>query len=199
VSLIASGFAFWVALYGAADSKFLQLRPSAEPLGSLGAFLEKYIGECPQTAPQCRNHATAFRSQANGRRFYMLVTEESAKMLSTDSRELARGGQYTLQVTPFFSAGPYALTHGAPSQTDANGNPVMPLLLIHRKAPDDWTTDQLQRIVNRRELRVEVIFTPQGVWTLPRRSGGRIHGVRAKIEGLQVTNARTGEVVGVWP
>jgi hypothetical protein len=160
--------------------------------------LEKYIGQCPASAPQCRNNAKAFRAQANGRRFYMLVTEEAAKMLSTDGRELTPGGPYTLQVTPFFAAGNYALTHGAPRQTDADGNPRMPFLLVRGKAPDEWTADQLQRVVNRRELQVEVIFTPQSVWTLPRRSG-RIYGVQARIEGLQITNGRTGDVVGVWP
>jgi hypothetical protein len=102
-------------------------------------------------------------------------------------------------LTPFFAAGPYALTHGAPKQTDAVGNPLLPLLTLRGKATGDLDALRLQRLIAGRELRVEVVFTPQDVWTLPRKRGEKIRGVKSRIDALQVTNGRTGEVIGSWP
>ncbi len=191
----------WIALpvLAASDSQFAQLRTAAEPLVGLAAFLEKYVGDCPTgSAPQCRPNASAFRSKSNGKRFFMLVTDESSGMLSAGRFDGSRG-EYELHLTPFFAAGPYALTHGAPRQMDAAGNPLLPLLIMRHKAPKDWDASRLQRLITGRELRVEVVFTPQDVWTLTQKRGNKIRGVKSRIDAVQVTNGRTGEVIGSWP
>lgn len=186
------------ALLATGGSRFDQLHESAEPLGGLSSFLERYVGECNgAVGPQCRSAASALRSNARKKKFYMRVGEESANVLSTGPFD-ARSGEFTLQVTPFFSSGPYALTHGAPRTTDADGNPLLPLILVRGRAPEDWSAAQFQRLISSRELRVEVIFSPQDVWTLPRKRGGKIRGVKSRFEALQITHARTGEVVGHW-
>jgi len=186
------------ALLGAGGSRFEQLKDSAEPVGGLGAFLERYIGECAgAVGPQCRSSAAGFRTRARSKKFYMLLGEESASSLSIGSFDSAQG-QFTLQVIPFFSSGPYALTHGAPKKTDADGNPLLPLLLVRAKAGEDWSADRVQRLIASRAFRVEVIFTPEDVWTLARKRGGKIHGVKTRFQALQVTHARTGEVLALW-
>jgi hypothetical protein len=185
-------------LLGVDATRFERLKDSAEPVGGLSGFLEKYIGECPAAArSQCRSSASAFRGRARSKRFYMLVREESASSLSIGSFDSAKG-EFTLQVTPFFSSGPYALSHGAPKRTDAGGNPQLPFLVLRAKAPEDWNAARLQRLIASRELRLEVIFTPEDVWTLARKRGGKIYGVKTRFQALQVTSGRTGEVLALW-
>ncbi len=44
-----------------------------------------------------------------------------------------------------------------------------------------------------------MVFTPQHVWSLPRKKGGgKLYGVGARIEGLLLTHARTGDLLGRW-
>jgi hypothetical protein len=128
----------------------------------------------------------------------MLLGDESARILSAGRFDAGRR-EYELQLTPFFAAGRFALTHGAPKQTDTAGNPLLPLLTMRRKAPPEWDASRLQRLIAGRELRVEVVFTPQDVWMLPRKRGDRIRGIKSRINALQVTNGRTGEIIGSWP
>src|SRR5262249_50984764 len=161
------------ALLGAGGSRFEQLKDSAEPVGGLGTFLERYIGECAgAVGPQCRSNATGFRSRARSRTFYMLVGEETANSLSVGSFDSAQS-ELTLQLVPFFASGPYALTHGAPKTVDADGNPLLPLLLVRAKAGEEWSPDRVQRMISSRGFRLEVIFTPEDVWTLARKRGGK--------------------------
>jgi len=191
----------WIALpvLAGSDSKFAALRSAADPLGNLAGFVEKYIGDCdPGSGPRCHSQAISFRETSNGRRFVILLGDESARVLSAGRFDAARR-EYELQLTPFFAAGLYAVTHGAPKQTDTAGNPLLPLLTMRRKAPAERDASRLQRLITGRELRVEVVFTPQEVWTLPRKRGDRIRGIKSRINALQVTNGRTGEIVGSWP
>jgi hypothetical protein len=191
----------WMALpaLAASDSKFAALRSAADPLGNLAAFLQRYIGDCDSgSGPRCHSQAISFRETSNGRRFVMLLGDESARILSAGRFDAGRR-EYELQLTPFFAAGRFALTHGAPKQTDTAGNPLLPLLTMRRKAPPEWDASRLQRLIAGRELRVEVVFTPQDVWMLPRKRGDRIRGIKSRINALQVTNGRTGEIIGSWP
>lgn len=191
----------WLSLpvLAGSDSKFEALRGAADPLGNLSAFLERYIGDCdPGSGPRCHAQAMSFRETSNGRRFVIQLGDESAQLLSAGGFDAVHG-VYELRLTPFFAAGRYAVTHGAPKQTDGAGNPLLPLLTMRRRAPPDWDASRLQRLIAGRELRVEVVFTPQDVWTLPRKRGERIRGVKSRINGLQVTNGRTGEIVASWP
>ncbi len=181
------------------DPKFAALRDAAEPVGGLGQFLDNFIGECATTGGvdgECKQNAAAFRQKMHGKKLYMIVTEDRAGMLSAGDFDM-RKGEFTIQVTPFFSAGGYALTQGAPKRTDANGNPMLPYITL-KGAKEDWDAMRFQRLFSSRELRLQVVFTPQEVWTLPKKGGGKIYGVRAKIEGLLVTVGRTGEQAALW-
>jgi hypothetical protein len=191
----------WLAvpLAVGAEAKFAQLRSAAEPLGSLSAFLEKYVGACgPGSPPKCQSNASAFRSRANGKRFFLAAGDESSGLLSAGRFDAARR-EYELKLTPFFAAGAHALTHGAPRQTDAAGNPLIPLITMRRKAPEGWDASRVQRLVAARELRIELVFTPQELWTLSRKRGGPIQGVKSRIDALQLVSGRTGEVIASWP
>src|SRR6266851_5683548 len=135
----------WIALpaLASSDSKFAALRSAADPLGNLSSFLEKYIGDCDSgSGPRCHAQAISFRETSNGRRFVIMLGDDSARLLSAGRFDAAS---------------------------------------------------------RERELRVEVVFTPQDVWTLPRKRGERIRGIKSRINALQVTNGRTGEIVGSWP
>jgi len=181
------------------DPTFDDAQKGTTPLGPLRTFLEQYVGECsdPSAGKACEERAAEFRKQTKGKRFYMRVDGEAATMLSP-GRFDASSGSHTVQVTPFFSAGGLALTHGAPKKTDAQGNPVMPLLYAEGTTPPDWSESRFQRLFSSRELSVDVIFTPQALWALPKRGGGKIQGVKAKVEVIRVTTARGGEAVGAW-
>ncbi|HEX4803454.1 MAG TPA: DUF6066 family protein [Myxococcaceae bacterium] len=192
-------FSLAAALVARSDGRFTVLRSSAEPLGGLSAFLEKYIGACgPGSAPQCESAASSFRSHANAKRFFFAAGDEAASLLSAGRFDEATG-EWDLKLTPFFAAGPYALTQGTPRETDAAGNPLIPLIVLRGKAPEGFSASRLQRLISARELRIELVFTPQAVWTLPSKRGGRIRGVRSRIDGLQVLSVRTGEVLASWP
>lgn len=181
------------------DARFAKLRDASEPLGGLGAFLEKYIGACEGAFvdPQCKSQAEAFRKKYQGKRLYMIVTEDDATMLAPGAYSPGTG-DYTIHITPFFPGGRYALTHGSPKKTDANGNPVLPLLTVSGTVPEGWNGQIFSRMFSMRGVRAQVVFTPQGVWSLPKKGGGKNHGVTARVEALLVTEGRTGQQLGLW-
>ncbi|QSQ25333.1 hypothetical protein JY651_10575 [Pyxidicoccus parkwayensis] len=181
------------------DARFAKLRDESEPLGGLGAFLEKYIGACEGAFvdPQCKSQAEAFRKKYQGKRLYMIVTEDDATMLSPGPYSPGTG-EYTINITPFFPGGRYALTHGAPKKTDANGNPVLPYLTVTGTVPEGWNMQMFGRLFSMRGVRAQVVFTPQGVWNLPKKGGGKNFGVTARIEGILVSEGRTGQQLGLW-
>jgi hypothetical protein len=179
-----------------ADPKFAKLRDQAEALQGLGAFLDKYVGDCGTDA-DCKKNTETFRSAANGKKFYMIITEESVTNLSMGTYD--PGSQsFTLNLTPIFTASNSALTQGAPAKTDANGNPVMPYMTIKGEVAEGGNAPGIQRAVNSKSLRLQVVFTPQGLWTLPKKGGGKIVGVRSRIDAVLVTVGRTGEQVGLY-
>jgi hypothetical protein len=181
------------------DPRFAKLRDASEALGGLGAFLEKYIGACEGAFvdPQCKAQAEAFRKKYQGKQLYMIVTEDDATMLAPGPYSPGTG-EYTIHITPFFPAGRYALTHGAPKKADANGNPILPLLSVTGTLPEGWNGQIFSRLFAMRGVRAQVVFTPQGVWSLPKKGGGKNHGVTARVEGLLVTEGRTGQQLGLW-
>jgi hypothetical protein len=182
------------------DIKFAKLRDSAEALSSLGSFLDKYVGDCGtvmEGGGDCMKVAESFRRGANGKKFYMILTEDSTAVLSMGAFK-PQGGEVELNLTPFFPGSNSAITHGAPSKTDANGNPVLPFITIKGVLPDAWNVQMLARQVSSRAMRLQIVFSPQGVWELPKKGGGKIRGVKTKIEAVLVTVGRTGEQVGLW-
>lgn len=183
-----------------ADPKFAKLRDSAEALSGLGSFLDKYVGECALQdvgGAECKQNAAAFRQAATGRKFYMIIAEEAATQLSMGPMN-GGGTELSLNVTPFFPGSNSAVTQGAPSHTDGAGNPVLPFLVMRGQAPQGKTASDVARLLSMRALRMQVIFTPQGLWTLPKKGGGKIQGVKARIDAVLVTVGRTGEQVALW-
>lgn len=182
------------------DPRFARLRDQAESLGSLTTFLDKYIGECASvfSGSSCRANAEEFRGKYSGKKLYMIIGEEAATMVSPGPYQPGTGN-YTIHITPLFPGGPYALTQGVPTQTDAEGNPLLSLLRITGTTPAGWNATQFLRLFSDRQVRAQVVFTPQGVWSLPRKkSGGKLYGVSARVEAILLTHARTGDSLGLW-
>lgn len=182
------------------DQRFAKLRDQAEAMGAISAFVEKYVGDCASRmlgGGECEKNAEVFRQGATGKKFYMIITEETSSVLSMGEVKM-RDGLFTLNFTPFFSASGMAITHGAPAKTDADGNPVMPFIRIDGQMPEGWNPAMMARQVSSQALRLQIVFTPQGVWTLPKKGGGTLKGVKAKFEAVLVTVGRTGDQIGLW-
>lgn len=181
------------------DQRFAKLRDQAEAMGAVSAFVDKYVGDCASKlmgGGDCEKNAEVFRQGATGKKFYMIVTEETSTVLQMG--EVKRAGNFVLNLTPFFAASGSAITQGAPSKTDADGNPVMPFIRIEGTLPDGWNPAMMARQVSAQALRLQIVFTPQGVWTLPRKGGGTMRGVKARFDAVLVSVGRTGDQVGLW-
>lgn len=183
----------WLAL---AEDRFDALRAQAQPYdGGLGQFLEEYLGDCGNNA-NCRAHTKEFLAKAKGQRFYTLVREDEAGMLGMSERQ-SGGGDYTVEVTPFFPGNEHALTNATPKKTDPNGNPILPVLMLPGQLPDGETVDSVARMFKNRGVRLELLFRPDDPWALPRKNGGKLVGVRAKLDAIRVTS-RSGAVLALW-
>lgn len=188
-----------VLAWADADPKFTKLRDQAEALASLDGFVEKYVGNCGSAlmgGAECEKNAEIFRRGATNKKFYMIITEDSAGVLQMGEVNVGEG-TLVLNLTPFFAGSSSAITHGAPSKTDANGNPVLPFLRIPSVLPEGWNPGMMARQVQAKALRLQIVFTPQGLWTLPKKGGGTIKGIKAKFDAVLVSVGRTGEQVGL--
>ncbi len=180
------------------DARFAKLRDSAEALSSVTSFVEHYVGNCGPAisgGAECEKNAEAFRRAANGKKYYMIAVEDSTSVLQMGE---GTGDGFMLNLTPFFAASDSALTHGAPTKTDPNGNPVMPFIRIEGQLPEGWNMGIMGRQVQAHAMRLQIVFTVQGLWTLPKKGGGTIRGVKTKFEGIVVQVGRTGDLVGTW-
>lgn len=181
------------------DPKFAKLRDDAEALASLTGFVEKYVGECGPAVlggTECEKNAEFYRRGATNKKYYLIITEDTATVLQMG--EVTGRGAFILNFTPFLAASNSAITHGAPLKADANGNPVLPFIRIASTLPDEWNPAMMARQVQARALRVQVVFTPQGLWSLPKKGGGTIKGIKARFDAVLVQVGRTGETVGLW-
>jgi hypothetical protein len=181
------------------DQRFARLRDAAEPLGGLSAFLNRFIGECGDmfASPDCRTKADEFRKNYKGKKMYMIVTEDVATMVSPGWYE-PNTGDFVINIVPFFAGGKYALTHGTPKKTDANGNPIMPMLTVSGTTPEGYNGGMFSRLFSARGVRVQVVFTPLDIWSLNNPKGGKIFGVSSRIEAILLTEGRTGYELGLW-
>ncbi len=182
------------------DPRFAKLRDQAEAMGAVSAFVEKYVGDCASRmlgGGECEKNAEIFRQGATGKKFYMIITEETSGVLSMGEVK-ANDGRFVLNLTPFFAASGSAITHGAPARTDGDGNPVMPFVRIDSQMPEGWNPALMARQVQGQALRLQIVFTPQGVWSLPKKSGGTMKGVKARFDAVLVSVGRTGDMVGLW-
>lgn len=179
-------------------SRFSDMRDKAKPLGSLGAFLDSYVGECKDafSGPECKSNAADFRKKASGHSYYMIIHEEAATMLAPGPYN-PRTGEFVINVTPFFAANGYAITQGAPKRADSNGNPVLPFIQVKGELPEGWSGTRFNSMFMRRGLRLQVLFTPQELWTLGK-GGKQQIGVKARLDAMVISEGRSGEVLGVW-
>lgn len=181
------------------EGRFEELRKGAQPFdGGLGDFLELYLGDCGSASntANCRNRAREFQTQAKGKRFYALIREDEAGMLGM-SDSTRSGGDFTVEVTPYFPGAEHALTNAVPKKTDPKGNPILPVLMIPGKLPGVETVDDMERLFKNRGVRLELLFRPEKPWALPKKGGGQLTGVTAKLEAIQATS-RTGAVLATW-
>lgn len=181
------------------EGRFDELRKEAQPFeGGLGEFLELYLGDCgtASNTANCRNRSREFQSQAKGKRFYTLVREDEAGMVGM-SESTRAGGDFTIEVTPFFPGAEHALTNAVPKKTDPKGNPILPVLMIPGKLPGIETVEDMERLFKNRGVRLELLFRPEQPWALPKKGGGQLTGVKGKLEAIQVTS-RTGAVLATW-
>ena len=182
-----------------AEGRFDELRKDAQPFdGGLGDFLELYLGDCGSASntANCRNRSREFQTQAKGKRFYALIREDEAGMVGM-SESTRSGGDFTIEVTPFFPGAEHALTNAVPKKTDAKGNPVLPVLMIPGALPGVETLDDMVRLFKNRGVRLELLFRPEQPWALNKKGGGQLTGVKAKLDAIQVTS-RTGAVLATW-
>jgi hypothetical protein len=181
------------------DPRFARLRDSAEPLGSLNAFLSRFIGQCADVfaSADCRTKADAFRKAYKGKKLYMIVDEDVANMVSPGPYDPVTG-DFGVNILPFFPAGSYALSHGTPKKTNAAGNPVLPLLSASGRAPTEWNGQYFARLFTSQGVRVQIVFTPLDIWSLERPKGGKIFGVAARMDAILLTEGRTGIQMGLW-
>jgi hypothetical protein len=199
--LVRSAFTLLALLPGLAlaEGRFDELKKEAQPFeGGLGEFLELYLGDCgtASNTANCKNRSKEFQTQAKGKRFYALVREDEAGMVGM-SDSTRSGGDFTIEVTPFFPGAEHALTNAVPKKTDAKGNPILPVLMFAGKLPGVETVDDMERLFKNRGVRLELLFRPEQVWALPKKGGGQLTGVKAKLDAIQVTS-RTGAVLATW-
>jgi hypothetical protein len=182
------------------DPRFARLRDSAEPLGSLSAFLDAFIGECSGffTRSSCQSDAEAFRKRSTDTPHYLILKEEQAAALLSAGPYQPGSGQYSIQVRPAFPGGGYLLTHGLPPQTDVKGQPVLPLIHVPGTTPEGGNAQSFLRLFSEKQIRVQVVFTPLAPWSLPQRDGSKVYGVSARVDALLLTHGRTGETLGLW-
>lgn len=188
----------WILVLGllpglawAEDARFEALKAGASAYdGGLAGFLEEYTGDCGDASntPQCRQKATAFQKRVKGLRFYALVREDAAGMVSFSPAATA-GGEYTVLVTPFFPGGAHAFTDQVPKKVDSHGNPLFQNMALKGVLPEGETTDSVERLFRRRDVRVEFIFTPEAPWTLPRKGSPPLTGCRGRLDALLVTTS----------
>ncbi|MGO8968987.1 MAG: DUF6066 family protein [Myxococcaceae bacterium] len=179
----------WLAQ--AEDARFEALKATAETFdGGLAGFLEQYTGDCGDATntSQCRQKAEAFQKRVNGKRFYALVREDAASMVSFAPAGPA-GGDFTVLVTPFFPGGAHALTNQTPKKTDSRGNPLFPQLTLPGILPEGETADSVERLFRRRDVRVEILFSPEAFWALPHKAGGKLTGCRARLDAMLISSS----------
>ncbi|MGC3998974.1 MAG: DUF6066 family protein [Anaeromyxobacter sp.] len=183
-----------LALAGSpALADFDSLSAAAQRLDTLETFLAGYVGKCTDIYERqtCEANVAAARRAAAGKTFSVRVS--NATQLVHPQR---KGGAYVLLLTPFVDGGGLALTHGQPSGQDAAGNPRIALIPINSPLPPGMMEMDFERPFRTGSIELEIIFRPERTWKLPRRGeSGSMDGVAARFLGVQVIDARSGQVI----
>jgi hypothetical protein len=174
-----------------ADGRFESLRGQAQPLASLGPFLERYVGRCPEGADRldCEGNVRAARRAVEGHAFAASVGEQTLEIVKPQRT----GAGYRFVITPFIDGGGLALTHGAPSRQDAAGHPLIPYLVVEGALPAGMDELALESALRSGRVELQVVFRPEGTWRLKRKGEpGFYEGVRARFLGLRLVESRSG-------
>jgi valyl-tRNA synthetase len=81
------------------------------------------------------------------------------------------------------------------SDDDVDTSEILP---IKGPIPEMGNVGEISRAISSRQLRLQVVFTPLGLWTLPKKGGGKITGVKARLDAVYVTLGRTGAKLAMW-
>lgn len=171
---------------------FERLEQKAERVEGLAAFLDRYVGRCPKgpEAAACRTRAKRARAEMTGRLYTVRLDPAAARMLRAGGIDKA-SGRFRFELTPFFDAGGLGLTAGKPLGLDRQGRPRIRTLRLQAPLEDDQTEWDMERLLRTQNVRIELVFRPQGVWSLPARPE-RLEGMRAKFVAVRLSHARTG-------
>jgi uncharacterized protein DUF6066 len=178
----------------AADARFDALRGRAARLDSLGPFLEKYVGACkdPYARVDCERNLREVRRTLDGRAYAASVAEQTLDIVKA---QRTRGG-WRFVVTPFIDGGGLALTNGEPRRQDAEGRPLIDLLVLDGALPQGMDEMALESALRTGRLELEVIFRPEGTWKLRRRAErGYYEGVKARFLAMRLVETRTGQEI----
>ncbi len=189
----------WARNAAPEEDAFSKLRDRAKPLDGLGAFLDKYIGNCedPFTKIECQKNAARARQEMEGKLYYLILGDRAVSMIHPAAFN-PKENQYQLDLTPFFEADGRALTNGSPKSQDEEGRPRLPIMAIWAKLPEHTTPMDLERLFRTQNVKVQLVFKPLGVWKLPRKDKkGTIEGVKAKFVGVRLSDARSGDEIAV--
>ncbi len=166
----------------------------AEKLTSLREFLDRYVGSCGHgdkfDKQDCKRNAEAARKKLSGKP-YAVTIAEAASSLSLGGCD--GEGRCRLHLVPFFDGGGgLALSRGAPKGKDKHGNPILDIVPIFS---DDADPDDLGRALRTGMVSLDLVFEPQGVWTMARNGGGEMTGVKAKLVAVRVRSSRSGDTL----
>ena len=173
-----------------ADERFDSVRQGAERLDSLPAFLERYVGVCKDVYARvdCERNVAAARRSFAGKTLVARVADGAAELVHARSD----GARFRIELTPFIDGGGFALTHGTPLHQDAQGRPVIGLVVLSGSLPIGVGDLEFQSPFRTGNVEMEVVFEVQGTWKMKRRDGGFYEGVRARFLALRLVDPRTG-------
>jgi len=184
----------WFALPSEAapeGARYEELRARASRIDSLGPFLERYLGTCKDafTRADCEENVRAQRRGLDRGVYAAVLAEQTLDIVRVE--RTAAGPRFV--VTPFIDGGGIALTHGEPRRQDAEGRPIIGLLVLEGSLPAGMDELALESALRTGRLALEVVFRPEGTWKMRRKGEpGYYEGVKARFLGLRLTETRSG-------
>lgn len=178
----------WAMLAGAPD--YATLRSSAEPVSSLGRFLERFLGDCDSNDPQFDKKSCEAETLNQQKRYLGQVIlleidnpEEQLHFAEWDARQ----GAFRLHFTPFIGERALALSVGKPDRLNGEGLPVVKNVPVWVKVPRGETELTFRRLLERGMVRLELLLKPRKPWRIKRKGGdGDYRGVDVALLGLRV-------------
>ncbi len=179
------------------NAPFAKLRDRARPVASLTTFLDKYVGDCSKEERECSGNVRKARAEMDAETHY-LILEDGVAQLMRPAGFNPNTREFKIDLTPFFEAGGRALTEGAPKGQDAQGRPRIPLMTLVAQVPNSWMPMDMDRLLRTGNVKVQLVFKTQGVWSLPGRRGEKLEGVKAKMLAVRLTNRRNGDQLALY-